>query len=610
MVQHISTLAHTDAPARGAQLSQVIPASVVAVVALVLLGLLSVRHLRGTFQGFRRVAAVAESRSGLPGWAALPTAMATVSLLVASFGFYWDVSWHIDRGRDAGPLANPAHYFIILGLAGLALAGWIAVLLGTGRPTGTSVRIRSGWHAPVGGVLLLLCGAIALAGFPLDDVWHTLFGQDVTLWGPTHIQMIGGASLATLAMWALVEEGRRDRRRPPKGPVVRWIVDHQIELLGGAFLLGLSTLQGEFDFGVPQFRQLYQPVMIMLAASMALVAVRVRGRPGSALGAALFFLAIRGLLSLLIGPVLGRTTLHFPLFLVEAALVELVALRVAVERQITFGAISGALIGSVGLAAEWGWSHLWMPLPWPAALLPEAAAFGFAAAVAGGVIGGLIGRALSPLEASRQPSPRLLVAAVWTVTLAAIAIPAPMTAHTEYRADIRLIPAQSGAAGRWATAAVTVHPADAADQANWFNVTSWQGAEHTDGGLVLAPMERIGDGTYRTERPFPVYGQWKSLLRLQDGWSLEAVPIYLPADSEIPAPRVPALPHFTRSFQPDKRILQREAVGGSLGLERVAYGVLGAIGIAWVVCLAWGLRRLDREAAAQVRGRPGYRAAA
>jgi hypothetical protein len=581
----------------------------VAVLALAVLAWLSPRHRRGTFEGFRRPAAFSQRVSGLPGWAAAPVALATAGLLIASFGFYWDVSWHIDRGRDPGPFSNPAHFFIIFGLAAVALAGWTSVLLGTGRPTRTSVRLRPDWHAPIGGVLLLVCGAVALAGFPLDDVWHTLFGQDVTLWGPTHIQMIGGASLATLAMWALVEEGRRERIGRPTGPVVRWVIDHQDVFLGGAFLLGLSTLQGEFDFGVPQFRQLYQPVMIMLAASIALVAVRIRGRRGTALGAALFFVAIRGFLSFLIGPVLGRTTLHFPLYLVEAALVELVALRFSVRRQITFGIACGALIGTVGLAAEWGWSHLWMPLPWPAALLPEAPLLGLAAAIAGGILGGLTGRALSPTRADRQSSRRPLVVAAWAVALFAVAFPLPMVAHTGFRADVTLAPAHGNVVGRWARATVVLHPEDAAAGANWFNVTSWQGAGSGSGGLVIAPLRPSGDGTYRTIHPFPVYGQWKSLLRLHDGWSMQAVPIYLPADPEIPAPRVRALRHFTRSFQPDKRILQREAVGGSVGLQRVAYAVLGLIGLLWVAGLAWGLRRLDREATSPAREPRAPRAA-
>ena len=57
----------------------------------------------------------------------------------------------------------------------------------------------------------------------------------------------------------------------------------------------------------------------------------------------------------------------------------------------------------------------------------------------------------------------------------------------------------------------------------------------------------------------PVHGDWKTLVRLHDGRSLTAVPIYLPADPAIPAPGVPAQPHFDRTFVSDHRILQREA---------------------------------------------------
>ena len=591
-----SIFAGAAAPARGAQLGQVIPASIVAVLLVAAVAWLSVRHRRGTFRALGNAGSRAEEASGQAGWATLPGLVATVSLLVAAFGFYWDVSWHIDRGRDPGPFSNPAHFFIIFGLAGIALAGWTACLLGTGRPTRTSLRIGRSWHAPVGGLLLFLCGAIALAGFPLDDVWHTLFGQDVTLWGPTHIQMIGGASLATLAMWALFEEGRREGAKRPRGRLVGWLVRNQDVLLGGAALLGLSTLQGEFDYGVPQFRQLYQPAMIMLAASIALVAVRIRGRRGSALGAALFFLTVRGVLTLLIGPILGRTTLHFPLYLVEAGLIELVALRVSTERQITFGVSCGAAIGTIGLGAEWGWSHVWMPLPWPASLFPEGALLGLLAALAGGVLGGTLGRALSPNNTPRQRSPRLLAAAAWIGVFAVISLPLPMKAHTNYRATVSLAP-EHGIATGWVRGTVHLHPADAALHANWFNVTSWQGAGSGSGGLVIAPLERLGDGTYRTTRRFPVYGQWKSLLRLHDGSSMQAVPIYLPADRAIPAPEVPPFGHFQRAFEPDKRILQREAVGGSAGLEWVAYGLLACLGVVWVACLAWVIRRLDGGAA-------------
>ncbi len=272
-------------------------------------------------------------------------------------------------------------------------------------------------------MLLAVCGLIALAGFPLDDIWHRLFGQDVTLWGPTHIQMVGGAGLATLAIWTLaVEADHASGRSRPRWS--DWLLG---VAFGGALLIGLSALQAEFDYGVPQFRQLYQPVMIMMVAGIALVAARIRIGRGGAIGSMAFFLIVRAALTVLVGPVLGRSTLHFPLYLVEGVLVELVALRIPRHRQLSLGLWSGLAIGTVGLAAEWAWSHVWMPLPWHASLLPEGVVLPFIAAVTGGLIGGLIGRAMAPDGMPREPLPRGGSAVVSVVALACIAIPLPMT---------------------------------------------------------------------------------------------------------------------------------------------------------------------------------------
>src|SRR6476469_9525096 len=124
---------------------------------------------------------------------------------------YWDISLHIGQGRDPGPLANPAHYFILAGLFGIFSAGWLAMAMPKEkeRPGPTAVRIGSDWYAPLGGVLICACGFFALLGFPLDDMWHRLFGQDVTLWGPTHLMLIGGASLTLIGQAVLLVEGMR-----------------------------------------------------------------------------------------------------------------------------------------------------------------------------------------------------------------------------------------------------------------------------------------------------------------------------------------------------------------------------------------------------------------
>jgi hypothetical protein len=460
-------------------------------------------------------------------------------------------------------------------------------VLGASKDVRTSIRLSDSWYAPLGGVLIFICGGFALSGFPLDDVWHTLFGQDVTLWGPTHVLMVGGASLATLGMWVLLVEGRREITPHTEAA---WLVRLRTAMAGGSFLLGLSALQGEFDFGVPQFQLVFQPILLMIAASVGLVAARVRiGRFG-ALQAVAFYLIVRGLLSVAVGPLLGETTLHFPLYIVEALLVELVAWRIPRERPLTLGVISGGLIGTVGLAAEWAWSHLWMPLPWPSAMLPEAAILGLTAALAGGVLGGFVGRALTAGVLPRQAAPRWLLPVAAVAALFCIAFPMPMTSGSKASASVTLTDL-TPAPKRTVAGTIKLSPRNTAGDAQWLTVTSWQG-----GGLVIDRLHRVAEGVYRTTKPIPVYGSWKSNLRLENGRGVRALPIFLPEDRGIPAKEVPATASFTRDFVRDKKLLQREATSGTTWLALPAYLLLGGIVAIWLGAMGLGLRRLETAA--------------
>jgi hypothetical protein len=361
--------------------------------------------------------------------------------------------------------------------------------------------------------------------------------------------------------------------------------------MAGAFLVGLAALQAEFDFGVPQFRLLFQPVLIALAAGIGLVTARVRLGRGGAIGAAFFFLLIRGVLALVVGGVLGRSVPHFPLFVVEALLVELVALAVSRERPVALGAASGAAIGTIGLAAEWAWSHVWLPLPWRADLLPEAIVWSVAAGVAGGVLGGFIGRALAGDAVAAAPVRRTAAVAAGLVAVAALVWPMPTNGGDHITATVQ-VHELTPAPNRTVSATVTVNPPSAAENAAFFNLTAWQGANWSRQRVVIDPLQRVGNGVWRTTVPVPVHGEWKAIVRLHKGRTLAALPVYMPADPGIPATAV--LPHasFTRTFVRDKQILQREFVGGSPALQTVAYGSLALVGIGWVWLIAWGLSRL------------------
>src|SRR5918992_1052711 len=368
-------------PAGGGETGQVVIGTIAAVIITGGMFALVLGHRSGKVKLLDRLGSFSERQTGPPSWCSLPLAILGGSLIIAVFGMYWDIATHIDAGRDEGPFANASHYFILAGLFGIFFAGLVGIFLPKERPGRAAIRIPNVGYAPLGSVLILVCAAFALSGFPLDDIWHRAFGQDVTLWGPTHLLLFGGASLTTLAALVLLVEGVQARgARPPADARDRSRLLGA--LLGGAFLIGLCTFQGEFD-----------PILLMFSAGIGLVTARVYSGRGGALAAVGMFLLIRGLLTLIVSPGFGHTTLHFPLFIVEALLVEAVAPRLPRERPITLGAVAGVLIGTIGLAAEWGWSYLWWTIEWPAKLLPEGAILGFLAAVAGGVRGGLIRRA-------------------------------------------------------------------------------------------------------------------------------------------------------------------------------------------------------------------------
>ncbi|HEU0023048.1 MAG TPA: hypothetical protein VFQ12_00355 [Thermoleophilaceae bacterium] len=584
-----------DEPAGGAAAGEAIGATVAALVVTALIALVIAGHRSGRLPWLDRAAGVFERQTGLPGWAALPAAVLGVSLLTAVTGMYWDISLHIDNGRDAGPLANPAHYLILIGLYGALLAGALTMALSRGRPSDSAVHIGQGWWAPAGGLMIAACGAFALTGFPLDDLWHRLFGQDVTLWGPTHLMLIGGGSLATLGAMALTTEAMSARGggEPRESPLAMRI---RRAFLVGGFLVALSTFQGEFDFGVPQFRLVLHPTLEMLAAGIGLVTARIYLGRGGALSAVAGFLVIRGFLALTVGVIFGQTTPHFPLYIVEALLVELVFLRATRLRPVAAGALAGVAIGTIGLAAEWGWSYVWMPIPWPSSLLPEAALAGFTAAVAGGAVGGFVGAALvRPRPFPPLRAERLAALAAGVALAAVVALGVPVSTDGPRQASVQLRDLAGSDGGRHVAATIRVSPAHAADDPAFLNVTAWQG-----GGSMLDPLERVGPGVYRTTEPIPVHDGWKAMVRLQRGDGLVAVPIYLPRDRAIPAPEVPATASFTREFRSDRELLQRERKEGVSGsLTAGAYLTVLAIALSLIALIAWVLLRLESGA---VRG--------
>ncbi|MGH9181731.1 MAG: hypothetical protein ACRDY5_08455, partial [Acidimicrobiales bacterium] len=297
--------------------------------------------------------------TGVPGWAMAGALTGLTSAGIAMFGLYWDVAWHIDNGRDKA-LFTPSHTMILIGLNGLVFAAAIAVIFATLERSEAGFRF-GGLQVPWSALALGALGIGAVAAFPLDNLWHAAYGLDVTLWSPTHLQLIAGGSLGPVAMWLMIREGRREAGADPSPT----LLGRGIEVLTfGAILTGLSTFQGEFDFGVPQFQALYHPLLIAAAAGIALVAARIALGAGGALLTAATFLVLRGIVALLVAGALNHTVPRFPLYLVAALAIEAVAFVLGTDERLRFALVSGAAVATVGLAAELAWVDLsgWGPV--------------------------------------------------------------------------------------------------------------------------------------------------------------------------------------------------------------------------------------------------------
>ncbi|MBJ7473169.1 MAG: hypothetical protein JHD16_17820, partial [Solirubrobacteraceae bacterium] len=154
-----SVASESAQPAGGAPTTQLILATLFAGSMTAAVLLVAWLHRSGRTTLLTTIGDWVGNREGLPGWAAVPAAIGWGSLGLAFFGVYWDISLHLDQGRDDGPLANLAHYPILLGLQGLFLAGVLALVMPKkGSYVGPSaVRIAPGWRVPVASLTLMAC---------------------------------------------------------------------------------------------------------------------------------------------------------------------------------------------------------------------------------------------------------------------------------------------------------------------------------------------------------------------------------------------------------------------------------------------------------------------
>jgi hypothetical protein len=206
-----------------------------------------------------------------------------------------------------------------------------------------------------------------------------------------------------------------------------------------------------------------------------------------------------------------------------------------------------------------------------------------AAALSAAVLGGALSRPVLGRPVGARRAVPAMAAGVAGVVLAGTLLALLPRNVGEVNATIRLIPV-----GQQATVAVELAPADAARRATAFGVVAWQG-----GGQVSAKLNEVGPGRYISSRPLPITGDWKTMVGLQRGNEVMAAPVYLPADPEINASAVAALPERRAAFVRNTDLLLREQHAGPAWPSVVGYSGLAVMVGLWAGLIALAAHRLS-----------------
>jgi hypothetical protein len=361
-------------------------------------------------------------------------------------------------------------------------------------------------------------------------------------------------------------------------------------------LMGLTALLGEFRFGVPQFQQLYHPVLLAIASAFTFTAARLALGPGwSLLVAGLVFLPeVIGVPGLGAGNDTDFVPTRSPgLFVVAALAVEAVGWLLGTDRRLRFAVASGLAAATVGFAGEYAWNQ-GATQPWRPVLIRDALLVGGLGAVGAAVLALGYARAAGRLGGPRLPRPVAALAVVAVVT--ALLLPLPRRSPAGVTAAIEVTPAGDGVAD----VAVELTPTDAAEDARWFQVMAWQGD-----GFAASELDEVAPGRFVTEEPVPVVGDWKTILRLHRGAELLSAPVYLPSDPEIDADEVPADDRVA-DLEGERSVLLREVTDGPATTRIAAYLVIGVVAAGWIAAFVLAIRRigdLPPRRRDEVRGR-------
>lgn len=366
------------------------------------------------------------------------SSLALLSGMAFVVGGLWDEVWHRRFGGFGDDFLWPPHLLLYGSLfifACFAFGGMLTLARGTG---GIRQRFRG---EPVIG-LLFLASAYLVASLPSDQLWHTIYGRDLTAWSLPHVMIAGGVAFvmfcaATLQLSVMPLE-------PWSGPrklrgqellallLIAWATTVLLQL-GTTEWDGLRSFNGRGNdvfrgafWRRPQW--LYPVVVVSIALFSGTFALHAIRRIGVATLLALFVLLFRVILIKALGaddPIVGIGWLAHLLMVAPLLALDLwYAARVRRSEEVSTlvggNLLAGALFLLAGLPIM---TRVMVYPPVNGTTVPSMVAMGLLMALVAGWAGARFGAWLAILDRPAG-SPVALSSRVMVISLSALLVTA------------------------------------------------------------------------------------------------------------------------------------------------------------------------------------------
>lgn len=198
-----------------------------------------------------------------------------LAALLYAIGGPWDQYIHVHQGHTL--LATP-HLIIGGGLSLYVFSGILAFFIWRGT------RLSRGERNSL--KLIILGASVLPFGFVIDELWHRIFGVDMTAWSPPHVAIFFGMISALLGL-ASLEANRKER-----SGWFSWSAVRLIFFFASIFFVALFFF---IDFDVPGMAYItqtrpefsYVGALTGVVTFLLLLTLAATRRPGTATLAAL-----------------------------------------------------------------------------------------------------------------------------------------------------------------------------------------------------------------------------------------------------------------------------------------------------------------------------------